>query len=159
MTDRELTELLRNNPDLQIGDPNTFVERYEVACRQAAGTKLSEHDLQVAVIAECDRRSLSNPLWGLIFAIPNGGQRTKAQGGRLKAEGVRAGVPDLFLPVARRGYHGMFIELKVNKNKTTAEQDRWGLRLESEGYCIALIYDDPAEVVENIEWYLEPDHA
>ena len=33
-----------------------------------------------------------------IFAIPNGGARSPATAGRLKAEGVSSGVPDLFVP-------------------------------------------------------------
>src|SRR5262245_64718583 len=48
----------------------------------------------------------------LCFAIPNGGARDVITAGRLKAEGVRAGVPDVCLPVARAGYHGLFLEVK-----------------------------------------------
>ena len=44
--------------------------------------------------------------------IPNGGERSKSEAGRLKAMGVKKGVPDIFLPCARGGYHGMYIELK-----------------------------------------------
>tara|TARA_R110000824_G_C14844700_1_gene639408 strand:+ start:156 stop:581 length:426 start_codon:yes stop_codon:yes gene_type:complete len=33
-----------------------------------------------------------------IFAIPNGEARSQSAGARLKAEGVSAGVPDLFIP-------------------------------------------------------------
>ena len=33
-----------------------------------------------------------------IFAIPNGGGRSMSQGASLKAEGVQAGIPDLFVP-------------------------------------------------------------
>ena len=47
-----------------------------------------------------------------MFAIPNGGERDRAVAGRLKAEGVRAGVPDTFLPVARGRYRGLWIEMK-----------------------------------------------
>lgn len=47
-----------------------------------------------------------------MFAIPNGGGRSMAQGSILKAEGVKAGISDLMLPFARHGYHGFFIEMK-----------------------------------------------
>ena len=56
--------------------------------------------------------------WALLFAIPNGGKRDKVTAIQLQAEGVRPGVPD---GVACRppGWHGLFIELKGIKNKTT----------------------------------------
>lgn len=53
----------------------------------------------------------------LIFAVGNGGVRSKVEAGIMKAEGVKAGVCDLMLPVARKGFHGMFIELKVSNRK------------------------------------------
>lgn len=51
----------------------------------------------------------------LMFHIPNGGSRNKLEAANLKRQGVKAGVPDLFLPVSRGGYHGLFIELKYGK--------------------------------------------
>jgi len=50
---------------------------------------------------------------GLLHHIPNGGLRDKREGARLKASGVIAGVCDLFLPMARRGAHGLYIEMKL----------------------------------------------
>lgn len=41
------------------------------------------------------------PELALLYHIPNGGSRRKSEAGRFKAEGVKAGVPDLFLPAAR----------------------------------------------------------
>ena len=50
-----------------------------------------------------------------MFHIPNGGSRNKLEASNLKKQGVKAGVPDLFLPVGRGSYHGLFIELKSAK--------------------------------------------
>lgn len=52
-----------------------------------------------------------------LHAIPNGGARgdgrdATVRGANLKAEGVRAGVADVFLPVPRNGWHGLYIEMK-----------------------------------------------
>lgn len=55
--------------------------------------------------------------------VPNGGQRSVATAGRLKSEGVRPGVPDIHLPVPHGGYCGLWIELKVGRNKTTPAQE------------------------------------
>lgn len=71
----------------------------------------------------------------LMFHIPNGGSRSKAEAGRFKVEGVKAGVPDIFLPVPRGKYHGMFIELKRQKGgKASAEQKVWLSELHEQGY-------------------------
>jgi len=60
------------------------------------------------------------------FAIPNGGKRSFTEAVRLKRGGVQKGVPDLFLPTARGGYHGCFIELKRAKGgKLSVDQIKW----------------------------------
>ncbi len=69
------------------------------------------------------------PGLALLFAIPNGGRRDAVTGARLKA-----GVPDLFLPVARRGFHGLFIELKAPGGAASPEQRGWIARLRQAGY-------------------------
>lgn len=52
-----------------------------------------------------------------LFAIPNGGSRDIREAVRLKRQGVKAGVSDMFLPIPNSMYHGLFIELKVGKTK------------------------------------------
>ena len=67
-----------------------------------------------------------------IFAIANGGARSKATAGRLKAEGVASGVPDLFVPAWR-----LWIEMKRAKGGSLSpEQKDWIAYLESVGYCV-----------------------
>lgn len=46
-------------------------------------------------------KALCTGAWPLLFAIPDGGRRDAVTGAHLKAEGVRAGVPDMFLAVPR----------------------------------------------------------
>lgn len=72
----------------------------------------------------------------LLYHVPNGGSRKKSEAGRFRAEGVKAGVPDLCLPVARGEYHGLYIELKRLKNsKTSEDQKAWIEKLNEQGYC------------------------
>jgi hypothetical protein len=67
-----------------------------------------------------------------IFAVPNGGARSKATAGRLKAEGVASGVPDLFVPAWR-----LWIEMKrVKGGRLSAEQKDWIDYLQNVGYCV-----------------------
>jgi hypothetical protein len=46
---------------------------------------------------------------------------TKAQAGRIKAEGSKAGVPDIFLPVPSQIYHGLYIEMKSPEYKSRSK--------------------------------------
>jgi len=89
----------------------------------------------------------------LLHAIPNGGHRHKATAARLKAAGVKAGVPDICLPVARGDWHGLYIELKVGKNKPTEAQRRWKDDLIRYGY-LALVCYGWEEARKAIERYL-----
>ena len=60
-----------------------------------------------------------------MFAIPNGGKRDDRVGAMMKYQGVKAGVWDIFLPLPRGGYHGLFIEMKVGKNKLSNLQQEF----------------------------------
>lgn len=70
----------------------------------------------------------------LLYHIPNGGKRDARTAANLKRQGVKAGVPDLHLPVARGGYNGLYIELKVGSNKPTQLQKKWLSSLNKQGY-------------------------
>jgi len=71
-----------------------------------------------------------------MFAIPNGKQRSIIDGANLKAEGVKAGVPDIFLPAKRAQYGGLFIELKrVIGGQVNEQQSVWLENLTKLGYC------------------------
>ena len=76
----------------------------------------------------------------LMHHVPNGGKRGIKEAARLKAAGVKAGVPDVVLPVSRGGYHGLYIELKAGKNRPTAEQTEWLTALGRNGYRTAVCY-------------------
>jgi hypothetical protein len=95
-----------------------------------------------------------NQLRGRLFAVPNGGVRHIATAARLKKTGARAGVPDLMLPVARGGFHGLFIEMKRVKNsRLSPEQDDWLTFLAKEGYMVVVCKGfEPAK--QTIDAYL-----
>lgn len=76
----------------------------------------------------------------MLYHIPNGGSRNKIEAAHLKQQGVKAGVPDLCLPVSRGEYHGLYIELKYGKNKPTENQKRWINLLRSQNYKAEVAY-------------------
>lgn len=93
-------------------------------------------------------------LRGRLAAVPNGGVRPKATAGRMKAEGVRAGYPDLQLLTPRCGFAGLIIEMKRRKGGTlTPEQKDWLAWLGEQGFQAVVCRGfDEAKVA--IEHYL-----
>jgi hypothetical protein len=111
---------------------------------------MSEHSEQSALIQWAAMQEARYPELRLLFAIPNGSARDKITGALLKREGVKAGVPDLFLPVARGGHHGLFIELKVGRNKPAEKQAAWLDALTQAGYLAVACWGwwEAREVIE-----------
>lgn len=89
-----------------------------------------------------------------LFAIPSGGLRDKITAGRMKAAGTKVGIPDLFLPIKRGPYSGLWIELKVKKNKPSPEQLEWITCLQSQGFG-AMVCVGFQEARDNLIKYLE----
>ena len=97
-----------------------------------------EHDEQVALFRWAEVAQYQHPELALLYAIPNGGHRHKAVAAKLKAEGVRKGVPDICLPVPRGRWHGLYIEMKTPTGTVRPEQKRWLAALRSQGYDAAV---------------------
>ena len=89
-----------------------------------------------------------------MFAIPNGGERNKAVAAKLKAEGVKPGVPDIFLPVAVGRWYGLFVEMKKIGGKASPEQKDWIGALTCNGYRVYLC-EGWRMAAESIQYYLE----
>ena len=86
--------------------------------------------------------------------IPNGGSRNKIEAARLKAQGVKRGVPDISLPYPSGKYHGLYIEMKYGKGKVRPEQQEFLEYASGVGYktavCLGML-----EAVKVILAYLE----
>lgn len=108
---------------------------------------MSESKMQEALIKASNLK-----WWGqYLFAIPNGGLRDKGTAAKLKREGVRPGIPDLFLSIATQTYSGLYIELKYGKNKLTKNQSEYMERFSGVGYRCIVCYDweDAFKTIEN----------
>lgn len=89
----------------------------------------TEAQEQVAVVEYCEWRRIP------CFHIPNGGHRDVRTAYQLKRQGVKAGVPDLCIPVPSKGYHGLYIEMKrADGGRLSREQEGWLRLLSENGY-------------------------
>ena len=110
--------------------------------------KQPEHILQVNCVSYFRLRYPKD----LIYAIPSGGQRNVIVAAKLKAEGVLSGVPDLCIPIAKKCFNGIYIELKNGKAGKVSENQKTILdKLQSEGYrCeVCRSFDEFKNVVDN----------
>lgn len=112
---------------------------------------LTEHHLQAQCVAWF---AWQYPyLHGLLFAIPNGGHRVKAQAGKLKAEGVLPGVADIFLALPNPLYHGLFLECKLPEGKQSKEQKLFEAAVVIRGYQY-IIFRSVEQFQQIIKQYL-----
>lgn len=114
---------------------------------------MNEHSEQAAVIDWAALLSNQYPALRNLFAIPNAGKRSIGAARYYQAEGLKAGVPDLFLAWPAAGYSGLFIEMKSVIGRTTDQQDIWLSRLSDAGYK-AVMCRGADEAIAEIENYL-----
>ena len=96
------------------------------------------------------------------FAIPNGGKRNLLEAAKLKRSGVKAGVPDIFLPIPSyhtsglktKWRHGLWIELKrVSAGIVSTAQKEWIDYLNQQGYVAVVAYG-ALEAMQIVREYL-----
>lgn len=101
---------------------------------------------QMCLFRWADAQSGKYPELSLMYHIPNGGKRGKAEAGRFRAMGVKSGVPDIFLPIKGKTYNfdcpyevhysGLYIELKRQRGGTvSAAQKQWIASLRDQELC------------------------
>lgn len=156
-------EILAKNPAWDIEDTREVIQRIDLGItpgpnavplqkRRGGRRRDLEHVEQVELfrLIDGDENLATLP----IYAVPNfSGLGDKRHGGRLKAEGRRPGVLDVNVDVARGGYHGLRVELKIKPNVVTPAQREWCERLHAQGYR-ALVCWSAIEAFSTIRAYL-----
>jgi len=115
-----------------------------------------ESDHQIALFQWAKLMQAQHPELSLLHSIPNGGKRSIREAARLKKEGALAGVSDIFLPVARGGFHGLYIELKVKGGRTSDSQKWWIEQVSLQGYLATTCFGW-VEASEVIKKYLKEE--
>ncbi len=111
-------------------------EKYTKPRKQASA---HEHHEQVQLVQYLELHHF----WKTIawYAVPNGGNRGKAEAGRFRAEGVRAGVPDLVFPFPNAGWHGLYLEMKApapHRYAVSSDQREMHDKLTCQGYAVVV---------------------
>jgi len=114
----------------------------------------TEDEEQTALFSWAALMEGKYPVLRWMHHIPNGGKRSKSEAVRFRAMGVRAGVSDVFLPCARGGFHGLYIEMKALDGRPSAEQKKFAEAVRAEGYLCVFCYG-AAEAEEIIDHYLK----
>jgi hypothetical protein len=108
-----------------------------------------EHDSQVALFQWAKLMEPRYPELALMFAVPNGMRTSMRTAIKAKAEGLKAGVPDVWLPVPNRApfkdgylylYTGLVIEMKAPKGRASDAQHWWLEELTDQGWRCEVCY-------------------
>lgn len=112
--------------------------------------KKSESSEQIAFFHWVRIQGCTDERFKTIFAISNGMHSSAKAGFRAKREGLRAGISDVFVPIASRGYHGLFIEFKIKPNKLSDKQEEFFKRVHGQGFAcrIAWSADDAIKILK-----------
>ena len=92
------------------------------------------------------------PMLNMLHCSLNGVKLSGTQAKVAKGQGMLSGVPDLFLPVPKNGYHGLFIEMKSEKGRVTENQHWFLTNADSVGYKTVICYS-AKEAISAIEAY------
>ena len=110
---------------------------------------LSEQSIQETVVQYLTVKGFRR----YIIFIPNEGARTLSYGTKLGKMGLRKGASDLFIAVARKDFHGMFLELKSANGKLRPSQREFLADMEEQKYFTAVCYSIDS-AIEMIDFYL-----
>lgn len=113
-----------------------------------------ESDYQVTFFDILRLNKRQHLIFDDVYHVPNGGHRHKSVALQMVAEGAKQGIHDLSLDVARRGFHGWRVELKVRRNVLSEHQVNVRKRLIEENYFAHTAWHY-AEAFAMLLWYLE----
>lgn len=118
----------------------------QIARAAASGDALGEATLQTIVVQHLQLRAERGAVW---MHVPNGGLRSRAEAGRLKAQGTVAGAPDLLIFFEGRTYA---LELKTVNGRISGAQKAMHQALEAAGVNVAVSFGLNATLVQLANW-------
>lgn len=105
-----------------------------------------------------EENGIDNGIYSLrwLHAVPNGGKRDSSVAASLKAEGVKPGVADIFWPLPKSKWHGLYIEFKApgKLENTSLYQRAFRLHCVDNGYAY-FVFDDWRDAASCVRKYYE----
>jgi hypothetical protein len=120
--------------------------------RRRVSLELSESESQAIVVAWAATMSLYDKRFVMLIAIPNGARTSWTQAKKLKREGMRAGVPDLFLAIKTKEFGGLWIEMKTETGRVSEAQAQWHKDLAACGYKVEVCRSAESAMYEIAEY-------
>jgi len=119
--------------------------------KQIFETMISEHDHQSNLFSWAAMAKVKYPELTLLYAVPNAAKRSKTLSAIMKAEGLKSGVPDVCLPISRKGFGSLYIEMKSKAGKITENQTIWRDNLIKFGNksVVCWSFDEARAVIED----------
>jgi hypothetical protein len=114
----------------------------------------SEAQIQSDFFRWVDMHSKRHPELLLCYSIPNGSHKSPASAGLHKRTGLKSGVPDVHLPIAKGLFVGWWCEFKSKHGSVAVNQKEWHRRLSAHGHrvCIARSWDAAAnELIDYLQ--------
>lgn len=134
--------------------------------------RVYEHAVQSGLFSWAGMQERLVPALKLLHAIPNGAatrRRLKAtpaggvisyspEGKKLKREGLKTGIPDVHWPIARDGFHSLYIECKAPDKRTDVSDAQWEKidQLREEGNCVVIVCTT-SDAIAVVKWYFTLD--
>jgi VRR-NUC domain len=115
--------------------------------------KLNEYDESVILMKWVRAHQKTYPELNLFYHIPNGEKRSIITAVKLKKMGVLPGIPDYHLPVARRGFHSLYIELKSETGRVSDTQQKLHLELVRRNNVVVIAFG-AQDAIHYLEKYI-----
>ena len=117
------------------------------------GYEPTEHQEQAAFFAQA-AYLLTHEQYELLYAIPNGANKSLTARMKFQREGLKAGVPDVSFDYPASGYHGLRIEFKRRKKSKTSEDQKRKIDLLNKHGCKGkLKFTIPEDVMNRHQRY------
>lgn len=151
MNKKAWNDWLQDNPD-RVAHDTAEGSAASVSSRM---DEPSEQMIQKEVVAWCRANATDRPELAYIYSQPNEGRRDQSRGWR--DMGMKAGVPDLILPVPSGDYGALYLELKANENDLTTGQWTTMMMLRDAGNAVDVAWSAEQAIFVLRNYLDDPD--